>query len=879
MRSPNVAFSAVTKSTSMPDFPHQHITVPPDRRELQFKGNGRGKFDRRTNLSREQHAARLQGQIASINQAFSVQQEHRELADLDGEDFGLVLNVRSAPGYPLKLDSLEKRPTKKHDGIYLLNVRYHRTAQGVITEAAILVPFGQLEALASKVAAYADPSKDRTNKEGVTSPRNADLLANIDNIGVAALEALWTEPEPLPGSEETLWWELWVSRAPRADTATASWPELFERTREALGLEVNRFRLRLPDNEIVLVKATRTQLESSLDLLNTLTEIKKVRPCSIDLSDLPGPEQHEWIQAALERVIHPGVNAPAVCLLDTGVNRDHPLLENLLAEEDLDTVIPVYGSADHVNPIYAHGTPMAGIAAYDDLRKLMLDAGPWVQKHRLESVKLIHEGNEHDPQNYGAVTQEAIARPESRRPHRPRVYCLAITQSSFPAKGQPSSWSAAIDSAAAGGNGSSQKRLVFVSAGNQGDSLNYRYPASNHETPVQNPAQAWNVVTVGAMTRRCTITESDDESQRARPVVTRDAGLSPFSSTSRKWEPHWPLKPEIVMEGGNLAQTESGAFVERESLEPISTASNFRLGRPLCNINATSSATASASRLGAIVTERIPGLWSETYRGLMVHSARWRPSMLGNLDPHAAGNAGRVQNLLRDYGFGEPDEPRLFGSGESGVTMIIQDSIQPYDPESKAGDARLHHFHLHQLPWPQQVFDQHRDVQLTLRVTLSYFIEPSPGSRCWHRSKKYRYASHLLRFSFKRSTESEAVFRRALEKRIEEEDEDGEIEVGTGDERRAASDSKWALGPKLCGKSGSLVQDVWKGSPAELAEMGQVAVYPAKGWFATRSFRPGHEFYECHKSPVRYSLIVSIDAEQEIGLYTEISNKLSVSIG
>jgi hypothetical protein len=44
---------------------------------------------------------------------------------------------------------------------------------------------------------------------------------------------------------------------------------------------------------------------------------------------------------------------------------------------------------------------MAGIAAYDDLRKLMLDSGPWMQKHCLESVKIIHEGNEHDPENYG----------------------------------------------------------------------------------------------------------------------------------------------------------------------------------------------------------------------------------------------------------------------------------------------------------------------------------------------------------------------------------------------------------------------------------------------------------------------------------------------
>lgn len=331
------------------------------------------------------------------------------------------------------------------------------------------------------------------------------------------------------------------------------------------------------------------------------------------------------------------------------------------------------------------------------------------------------------------------------------------------------------------------------------------------------------------------------------------------------------------MEGGNLALTESGEFVERESLEPITTASNFLTGRPLCNINATSAATASASRLGAMLMQKMPGFWPETYRGMMVHSARWHASMLGNFNPHEPGNTTRFQNLLRDYGFGEPDQPRLFGSGESGVTMIIQDTIQPYDPASEAGKARLHHFHLHQLPWPRQIFDRHRDVELTLRVTLSYFIEPSPGSRCWLHSTKYRYGSHLLRFSFKRATESDAAFRCSLEKRIEDE-EDGDEQLDSAvDEGRAPSDVKWALGPKLCGKSGSLVQDVWKGSPAELAAMGQVAIYPAKGWFATRSFKPGHEYFECHKRPVRYSLIISIDAEQEIGLYTEISNLISVN--
>ncbi|MGC3992487.1 MAG: S8 family serine peptidase [Chthoniobacteraceae bacterium] len=335
------------------------------------------------------------------------------------------------------------------------------------------------------------------------------------------------------------------------------------------------------------------------------------------------------------------------------------------------------------------------------------------------------------------------------------------------------------------------------------------------------------------------------------------------------------MKPEIVMEGGNIALTQSGEYVGRGSLEPITTSPRFLSGNPLSNIIATSSATASASRLGAMLIARMPGYWPETYRGLIVHSARWLPAMLSGIDPHQPRNAHRVQSILRSYGFGEPHQPRLFGSGESGVTMIIQDLLQPYNPNAESGRAGLHHFHLHHLPWPQDVFDQHRDLEMTLRVTLSYFIEPNPGSRCWQGSQKYRYASHLLRFSFKRSTESDAVFRQSLERRILE-DEEEDAESNTAQERRAPADSKWALGPKLRGKSGSVVHDIWKGSPAELAQMGQVAIYPAKGWFATRTYQPGHEYFNCHQRPVRYSLIISLDAEQEIGLYTSISNIISI---
>jgi hypothetical protein len=154
---------------------------------------------------------------------------------------------------------------------------------------------------------------------------------------------------------------------------------------------------------------------------------------------------------------------------------------------------------------------------------------------------------------------------------------------------------------------------------------------------------------------------------------------------------------------------------------------------------------------------------------------------------------------------------------------------------------------------------------------LSSFIHPNPGTRCWEKNQKYKYASHLLRFDFKRHTQSEQAFERKLKKLTEDEETEE-------NEDAASSDPKWAVGPKLRGKAGSLVQDIWKGSAADLREMGQLAVFPVKGWFATRKFQEDHEFHNCHQRPVRYSLIISIDAEQEIGLYNAIDNLIDVEV-
>lgn len=102
-----------------------------------------------------------------------------------------------------------------------------------------------------------------------------------------------------------------------------------------------------------------------------------------------------------------------------------------------------------------------------------------------------------------------------------------------------------------------KKRLFFVSAGNVRNREDYlNYPASNISCRVESPGQAWNAVTVGAYTVKDTLT--DPNLQNAQRVAPRE-GLSPFSTTSCLWEQNkWPVKPEILLEGGNLIRDDLG---------------------------------------------------------------------------------------------------------------------------------------------------------------------------------------------------------------------------------------------------------------------------------------------------------------------------------
>jgi hypothetical protein len=148
-----------------------------------------------------------------------------------------------------------------------------------------------------------------------------------------------------------------------------------------------------------------------------------------------------------------------------------------------------------------------------------------------------------------------------------------------------------------------------------------------------------------------------------------------------------------------------------------------------------------------------------------------------------------------------------------------------------------------------------------MRVTLSYFIEPSPGRRGW--TRKHRYQSHGLRFDVKRPEESEDDFRKRVSRAARDEDE--EIDGGS-------DDREWQSGAHLRCK-GSIHSDTWVGTAAQLAASGMIAVFPVTGWWKERPH------LERYNYAAQYSLVATIETDAtNVDLYTPISNQIDIPL-
>ena len=791
---------------------------------------------------RARHAGALQRQVEAVRRRADAARDAQQAAGVD--EPGLRVEFESFPEIELAFESL----ARERSGIELLNVRH----VGDRTHATVFVPDGKLDRFERLIRDYVDEKRDRAGR----TRDNRKLVDAIRRIRAASLRALWTDTDTeFPTEDEgALWWEVWlpVRRDRRAVIAS------FREQAVAQGMRVARGDLVFPERTVLLVSASLEQMQQSMLTLNSIAELGRAKETAEFFDSLRPDEQQDWLDELLERTQFADVadEVPRVCLIDTGVNRGHPLLGPALDAGDLHTVEPGWGTDDS----HGHGTQMAGVALAGDLTALVEGNDPVALDHRLESVKLLPgPGGDGDSRHHGFVTVEAVARPEIAAPRRLRVFGMAVTARDDRDLGCPSAWSAAVDSLAANVDAAGEHpRLLVLSAGNIQDSNAwFNYPDSNDTDGVHDPAQAWNALTVGAFTELVQISEPDAGDYA--PVALR-GGLSPFSTTSLTWEKYWPLKPDVVLEGGNAAKDLLSA-VTTDSLSLLTT-HHRPAERIFTTANATSAAMALAARLAARIMVVYPTLWPETVRALIVHSAEWTDAMRrASLPTTDAATKTDYRRLVQRCGFGVPDLDRALWSFDNSLTMVIEERLHPFQREGSKPPT-LRDMHLHNLPWPREALEGLGETQVEMRVTLSYFIEPNPSRRGFR--SRYRYESHGLRFDVKRPHESVDDFRTRINAAARDEEE--------GTHGGHGSDPEWLIG-KQTRHRGSLHVDIWCGSAADLASRGSLAVYPAVGWWKTR------QALERYNQAARYALVVSIKApEVDVDLRTEVANQIGVAV-
>lgn len=679
--------------------------------------------------------------------------------------------------------------------------------------ASIYLPTEKRYWLTKKLNKYQEPV-DEGKK-----PHHEKFINSIESIEQATIRSLFPDKgeydELRPGKTETF--ELWL------DVTDDAFIDNAKHVLNLLGIVVLQHApLKFEHVTILLISATKEALG---DIPFSLDEVEAVcryyNPAELLQND---EDAREWEQLILDDVvIRQNDESVIVGILDGGINNGHPLLQALLPDERRATVLPntnVFHEGDH-------GTGMAGLVEYGDLSDFMGRRGHLEINHGLASIKILSQVA-NDKQLYGKITIDAIEEAERLGA---KITCMAVTEDHERNNGFPSSWSAAIDSALY--NEGRCDRLMVVSAGNTNpndiDAADYITSLVN--SSIQSPAQSQNAIIVGAYTRRAIC------HQAGFGVIAPPNGLSPHTRTSWMWR-RIAIKPDIVMEGGNVGTHPILGNMALPELGLVTTCADFNQ-EPLMEFNATSAATALAARLAARIKTVNPDLSSLSVRALMVHSAYWTDAM------KALSN--KPSDIVKYCGYGVPDERKAMMSSDTHATFIVENELIPFN-----ADGTYHQMHFYALPWPKELLLQMDEETVKLRVTLSYYIEPSPSFKS--ALAKYRFASAGLAFDVKTPSETREQFiaRKNLKEKVPE--------------IRKNDSDRWKVGIQL--RSNSTLQSDWFECTArELAECNEIGIYPQSGWWKFRKIENIH-------NRIKYSLVVSIETAE-----TDIYDAVRIAVG
>lgn len=571
-----------------------------------------------------------------------------------------------------------------------------------------------------------------------------DQLYIVD-IGIACVGTHEIPPRPLRGKRATdaQWAAKEYEWSERRTSAYTEWDDIkikreasIQKFTEFYQAEILHMRDSadfdagvLPDSFTVRLKISGKGLKDFV--LNYPYIFEVVEPEDIALPQNQG-QQGELAASAVVPV-PPDADAPAVCVIDSGIQESHVLLRPSIDHATSHCFLPRQAAtavADEVAP-GGHGTRVAGAVLYgEDVPVAGAPQLPfWIQNARVLDAQNAMPIELFPPE----ALRKAVER-FNGGPRQTRIFNHSINARSYCRTRYMSSWAAEIDQLC-----NERDVLIVQSAGNlplQGtppflgiaDHLNAgrEYPSylAENATRIANPGQSLQALTVGS------IAYAAAEKGTWRTFATQPAGPSAFSRTGPGiWN---VIKPEVVEYGGDAARTknvppniQSGGVIPAAC--PNLVRSTLHGPGPAADRDTagTSYAAPKVARIAAQLQRVLPAEPALLYRALVVQSAQWpawAEEMLARLrnPPPNMTLAERktlfnaASNTFRCLGFGIPDEARATTNTDHRTTLITSG-----DTEIHAGEC-----HVYQVPIPAELRKQADEFDIRIDVTLSYVAQP-----------------------------------------------------------------------------------------------------------------------------------------------------------
>ncbi|HBR1600098.1 S8 family peptidase [Klebsiella quasipneumoniae] len=412
-----------------------------------------------------------------------------------------------------------------------------------------------------------------------------------------------------------------------------------------------------------------------------------------------------------DHLISPAAKASRVCILDSGINTNHPLLSAAIAESA--SFIPDQDAFDQEG----HGTAVASIALYGDVEACN-ESNFWQPQLWLYNGKVLNERAEFNAETIESTLTTAVAYFTDLGC---RIFNLSLGNVNAPYDGRHIRGMAyLLDTLAR------QYNVLFVvSAGNFSGSDAPPVPQNSwrdeypdyllHEASIIiDPAPALNVLTVGSVARHNATSDAQrrpDDIQHLCPATENQP--SPFTR-------HGPsvkgaFKPDVVAHGGNVASSvRQGQWqAHMRGLGVLSCHHQFQGNTLFKELSGTSFAAPYITHLAGRLLNEYPEMSASMLRAMLVNHASVSQEMTQTFpeamrESYKNTPATRNREIERDVtGYGIIDEDALYCSSENVVVMRCEEQIE----------NNAHQFF--ELPFPASFLRSQRATR-EIRITLAY---------------------------------------------------------------------------------------------------------------------------------------------------------------